>query len=316
MILVLIFFFLKFSARLILDDWPFGSDLCKMAPFIQVASVYVSTISMAIIALDRYQALLYPLKTRLSHKIRKSLIILLIWFVASLLAIPHAIFNRSVELFTYKTVIRCRAVYPEPKDIYKKSITSFTILTQYVLPLAITMFTYVIICIEIYRKKFIGEADEQQISSQIKTKRKTIKMLIIVVIAFAICWLPINLFHLLNDFDLTEISLNAFYFVHWLAMSSVCYNPFIYFWLNKYYRKGIKSLFCCRIFKKSSKHRSNKSMLSLKRKKSNIKSNLLLNIRNECRDENIRSENFETNNESNNLDLIHTITTECYESNL
>jgi G protein-coupled receptor 83 len=221
---------------------------------------------MAIIALDRYQALLHPLKRRLSHKVSKPLIIFLIWFVASLLAIPHAIFNRSVELFTYKTVVRCRAVYPGPKHIYRKSITSLTILTQYVLPLSITMFTYVIICVKIYRKKFIGEADEQQISSQIKTKRKTIKMLIIVVIVFAICWLPINLFHLLNDFDLTEISLNAFYFVHWVAMSSVCYNPFIYFWLNKYYREGIKSLFCCRIFKKSSKHRSNKSMLYLKRR--------------------------------------------------
>ena len=43
------------AARVILAEWPFGSFLCKTVPFVQVTSVYVTSITMAVIALDRYQ---------------------------------------------------------------------------------------------------------------------------------------------------------------------------------------------------------------------------------------------------------------------
>ena len=34
---------------------------------------------------------------------------------------------------------------------------------------------------------------------------------------------------------------NAFLACHWLAMSSVCYNPFVYCWLNAAFRDAVKS---------------------------------------------------------------------------
>jgi hypothetical protein len=43
------------AARVILTEWPFGQFLCHVVPFVQVTSVYVTSITMAVIALDRYQ---------------------------------------------------------------------------------------------------------------------------------------------------------------------------------------------------------------------------------------------------------------------
>ncbi|CAG2106091.1 unnamed protein product, partial [Medioppia subpectinata] len=83
-------------ARLILDDWPFGSWLCILAPFVQVTSVYVSTLSMIIIALDRYQVVVNPLTARLSARLPKYIMVIIIWVLAGVLSIPHAVFNRSV----------------------------------------------------------------------------------------------------------------------------------------------------------------------------------------------------------------------------
>ena len=46
----------------------------------------------------------------------------------------------------------------------------------------------------------VGQATTNQQNTQYKIKRKTIRMLIVVVVIFCICWMPLNLYHLLTDF--------------------------------------------------------------------------------------------------------------------
>ena len=75
---------------------------------------------------------------------------------------------------------------------------------------------------------------------------QVIKMLVVVVTLFAICWLPLHAFILLIDFrpDLTvyeTISQKHFFVavysaVHWLAMSNSCVNPIIYGFLHDSFR--------------------------------------------------------------------------------
>ncbi|CAG2183444.1 unnamed protein product [Oppiella nova] len=71
-------------------------------------------------------------------------------------------------------------------------------------------------------------------------------MLILVVTIFALCWLPFNVYYLLLDFGITKkANFLIFLLCHWLAMSSVCYNPFVYCWLNENFRKEAKKFFRC-----------------------------------------------------------------------
>ena len=74
-------------------------------------------------------------------------------------------------------------------------------------------------------------------------------MLVIVVILFAVCWLPLNTYHLVVDFSplvgSSRHSSTVFFVCHWLAMSSVCYNPFIYCWLNDHFRAGARAWLWC-----------------------------------------------------------------------
>lgn len=53
-------------ARVLLNDWPFGSFMCSFMPLVQATSVYVSTFTMMFIALDRYRVICKPLMPRLS----------------------------------------------------------------------------------------------------------------------------------------------------------------------------------------------------------------------------------------------------------
>lgn len=66
---------------------------------------------------------------------------------------------------------------------------------------------------------------------------KVVKMMIVVVTTFAICWLPYHIYFILGSFSrdiykqhyIQQVYLSIF----WLAMSSTMYNPIIYCCLNQ-----------------------------------------------------------------------------------
>ena len=74
-------------------------------------------------------------------------------------------------------------------------------------------------------------------------------MLILVVLMFGICWLPLHVFTLVINFDPTllkytsvgdeQFYLGVYLSVHWLAMSNSFANPLIYAFTNDSFRVSI-----------------------------------------------------------------------------
>jgi hypothetical protein len=77
--------------------------------------------------------------------------------------------------------------------------------------------------------------------------RRTNSMLISMVVIFVISWLPLNIYNLIHDFYAAAASwrfTRAFFVLtHAVAMSSCCYNPFLYAWLNDNFRNEFKRMF-------------------------------------------------------------------------
>nr|XP_054773109.1 substance-P receptor-like [Lytechinus pictus] len=94
---------------------------------------------------------------------------------------------------------------------------------------------YTIISTKLWGNGLLGENIPNR-ARQITAKRKIVKMIVIVVAVFAICWLPLHAYHFMTylNFDaLTVKGSRHIYITIWLiAMSSSMYNPFIYCWLN------------------------------------------------------------------------------------
>lgn len=234
-------------AKTMMSEWLFGSAMCHIMNMSLITSVYASTFTLTVIALDRQRVLLYPLRPRIL-KSGGLIMVAVIWTVSIILALPYGIYSKTREMnFYVERVLRCVSSYPS--ETFEQYLTVVTIILQYIAPLTVIAVTYGRIVRRIWERTEIGAVTAYQHACRSKHKKKSIKMLMLVVIVFAICWMPLNLYHILTDLhpdtETFHYDTTAFFVCHWIAISSTCYNPFIYCWLNEAFRAEIKAVFRC-----------------------------------------------------------------------
>ena len=68
---------------------------------------------------------------------------------------------------------------------------------------------------------------------------QVVKMFIVVVIIFAVCWLPYHIYFIYTYHHKEVITMpfiqHVYLGFYWLAMSNAMLNPFIYYWMNATY---------------------------------------------------------------------------------
>lgn len=69
--------------------------------------------------------------------------------------------------------------------------------------------------------------------------QQVVKMMIVVVAIFAVCWLPYHIYFIIS-WRYKEINewppiQEVYLAIYWLAMSNSMYNPIIYCWMNSKY---------------------------------------------------------------------------------
>ncbi|XP_053735881.1 neuropeptide Y receptor Y7 [Synchiropus splendidus] len=229
----------------LLDEWKFGALLCHMVPFAQALSVHVSVLTLTVIALDRYRCIVFHLGHRLSWH-ASFLIMALTWSLSAVLAAPLAIFREyRHEQFPpiNLDIAVCSERWPHGTSrdgvIYSLSM----LLLQYIIPLAVISYAYV--CIWVKLKNHVSPSNR---NDNITRRKNTTKMLVLMVVVFAFCWLPFHVFQLASDLDLVLIfeEYKLMYTVfHIVAMCSTFTNPLLYGWMNKNYRNGFLMVFRC-----------------------------------------------------------------------
>ncbi|XP_037365507.1 neuromedin-K receptor [Talpa occidentalis] len=186
-------------------------------------------------------AIIDPLKPRLSATATK-LVIASIWVLAFLLAFPQCLYSKT-KVMPGRTL--CYVQWPEgPKQHFTYHI--IVIVLVYCFPLLIMGVTYTIVGVTLWGGEVPGDTCDKY-HEQLKAKRKVVKMMIVVVATFAVCWLPYHIYFIVTAIyqqlnrwkHIQQVYLGSF----WLAMSSSMYNPIIYCCLNKRFRAGFKRAF-------------------------------------------------------------------------
>ncbi|KAF1490177.1 putative G-protein coupled receptor 83, partial [Eudyptula minor novaehollandiae] len=230
-------------ARFVNSTWIFGKEMCHVSRFAQYCSLHVSALTLTAIAMDRHQVIMHPLKPRISTA-KGIIYISVIWIMATCFSLPHAIYQKLFTFEYSEEVTRCLCLpdFPEPADLFWKYLDLTTFILLYVLPLLIISAAYMTVAKKLWLRNVIGDVTTEQYFALHKKNKKTIKMLMLVVILFSVCWFPLNCYVVLLSSQTIRTN-NALYFAfHWFAMSSTCYNPFIYCWLNDSFRSELKAL--------------------------------------------------------------------------
>ncbi|XP_042688822.1 substance-P receptor [Centrocercus urophasianus] len=225
------------------NEWYYGLLYCKFHNFFPIAAVFASIYSMTAIALDRYMAIIHPLQPRLSATATK-VVIGVIWLLAFLLAFPQGYYSVTEEL---PGRLVCLVAWPEHStDVYGKTYHFCMTVLIYFLPLLVIGCAYTVVSITLWASEIPGDSSDRY-HEQVSAKRKVVKMMIIVVCTFALCWLPYHIYFTLQYFNpewyLQKFIQQVYLAVMWLAMSSTMYNPIIYCCLNDRFRVGFKHAF-------------------------------------------------------------------------
>ncbi|XP_074085174.1 neuropeptide Y receptor type 2 [Macrotis lagotis] len=231
----------------LMGEWKMGPVLCHLLPYAQALAVQVSTITLTVIALDRHRCIVYHLESKISKRI-SFLIIGLAWGISALLASPLAIFREYslVEIIPDFKIMACTEKWPgDGKSMYGTIYSLSSLLILYILPLGIISFAYIQIWSKLKNHITPGVANDHYH----QRRHKTTKMLVCVVVVFAVSWLPLHAFQLAIDIDHQILDLREYKLIftifHIIAMCSTFANPFLYGWMNSNYRKAFLSVFHC-----------------------------------------------------------------------
>ncbi|KAL3210068.1 hypothetical protein MRX96_037415 [Rhipicephalus microplus] len=209
----------QFQAAL-LQRWALPYFMCAFCPYVQVVSVNVSVFTLTAIAVERYRAITSPLKARFCSKATAKLLVLIIWLSSLVVASPNALALRVVLVVDKLSGLRERPFLRE-RRIWKK----------------------------LRQSKAPGNMETVRDANIVRNKNKVIKMMVIVVVTFALCWLPYQTYNLLAEIYPAINSyryINVIWFcMHWLAMSNSCYNPFIYAIYSEKFSAEFKARMSC-----------------------------------------------------------------------
>ncbi|CAB3360621.1 Hypothetical predicted protein [Cloeon dipterum] len=232
----------SFVPTLVLQYWPFGAPLCKLVSFCQAVSVLVSSYTLLAISVERYAAIMRPLRPRLARR-HARWVVVGIWAGALASAAPIFIVSEVMQPSNeYETCDRfiCTEMWDSLEA--QRTYTLALLVLQYALPLGVLLFTYTRIATEVWGTRPPGEAHNMRDMRIARNKRKMVKMMIVVVLVLTVCWAPFNILLILQDVNSELNSWEGFpymWFVfHWLAMSHACYNPLIYWWMNARFRSA------------------------------------------------------------------------------
>uniref|UniRef100_A0A3B4ZZY9 Type II GnRH receptor n=1 Tax=Stegastes partitus TaxID=144197 RepID=A0A3B4ZZY9_9TELE len=232
-------------------QWYAGDVMCKLMCFLKLFAMHSAAFILVVVSLDRYRAILHPLDS-LDAGLRNRRMLLVAWTLSLLLASPQLFIFRAVKAdgvdFT-----QCVTHGSFQHHWQETAYNMFHFVTLYVFPLLVMTFCYTRILTKINGQMHRSKGQHLRRSGTDvipKARMKTLKMTIVIVSSFVICWTPYYLLGIWYWFQPAIIQHTPEYVHHILFVFgnlNTCCDPVIYGFYTLSFRADLADVVarCC-----------------------------------------------------------------------
>ncbi|XP_028251719.1 B2 bradykinin receptor-like [Parambassis ranga] len=222
-------------------NWTLGNTMCRLVNTVIHMNANCSNYFLVLVSIDRYLALVHPL----SHETMRrpgfaKCGCLLVWGLGLLLSVPTIVYRKTAT--NYSNVTICFL------DMDVKAYLTFELVLitfGFVIPICIISFCTVKIIMALKNRMADG------VHAQ-KMENKATTLVLVVLLAFLICWVPFHVMRILSllsrykivpgcDF-FRNVAYSRQFFSYFAFFNSVL-NPILYVVVGKNFRKKAKELF-------------------------------------------------------------------------
>lgn len=228
---------LPFWAVDIHSGWIFGTVMCKVLSGFQEVSEYSGVFLLACISVDRHLAIVKATRVKSPNRPVVKVTCAAVWLVAAVLSVPIMVHKRHMETEDPDRDICYEDLMDESSDRSYVVMHIVRHVLGFFLPLAIMAACYGSTLVTLHH-------------THNRQKRKAIRVILAVVFAFIVCWLPFNvvlLIELLIESGLMQVGSCgtryrvevAFSITRVLAFVHCAVNPVLYAFIGVKFRNRL-----------------------------------------------------------------------------
>ncbi|KAM3625466.1 uncharacterized protein V6R79_012479 [Siganus canaliculatus] len=234
-------------------QWLAGDFACRLLMFLKLQAMYSCAFVTVVISLDRQSAILDPLAINEARK-RNRVMLIVAWGMSVVLSVPQIFLFHNVTITHPENFTQCTTRGSFVTHWHETAYNMFTFSCLFLLPLVIMITCYTRIFCEISKrlKKDTFSSNEVHLrrskNNIPKARMRTLKMSIVIVSSFIICWTPYYLLGLWYWFfpdDLEgKVSHSLTHILFIFGLVNACLDPIIYGLFTMHFRKGLRRYYC------------------------------------------------------------------------
>ncbi|NWY52465.1 XCR1 protein, partial [Chionis minor] len=208
--------------------WIFGEFLCKAVNAVFSIGYYSGVFFLTLMTILRYLSVVNPLSTlRSQTQCCGFLVSLGVWTVSVLIVIPEVIYTTVQETLEEDKTCDYADEKWKKVDIYLRNVL-------FLFSLGVIIFCYIKILIIL-------------LGARSRRKHRTVKLILIIVVAFFLSWAPYNILSFLITFpsptcQYEKDSKLAFHISRKIAFSHCCLNPVLYVFVGVKFKRHLLRL--------------------------------------------------------------------------
>ncbi|XP_077477854.1 putative gonadotropin-releasing hormone II receptor [Stigmatopora argus] len=218
-------------------QWLAGDLACRFLMFLKLLAMYSGAFVTVVISLDRQSAILNPLAINEARKWNRCMLAAA-WTMSVLLSVPQMFLFHNVTIKGPEDFTQCTTRGSFGSRWQETAYNMFTFFCLFLLPLAIMIICYTRIFMEISKRLNKDKVSSAELHLRCsknnipRARMRTLKMSVVIVLSFIICWTPYYLLGLWYWFfpdDLEgKVSHSLTHLLFIFGLVNACLDPLIY----------------------------------------------------------------------------------------